>query len=345
MNCRFGPGWKSGATTLRIAYGLAAGPPGLRPPAVPGATCTNKANSRRVGRARGVRRAVLCKQTQFRGVAGAPRSSGLGRPSGRLCETNPIRGDATWDSAPRGVGHRRSCETKPVSRLRIADFGPGSQSGVTTLRIRDRTGVVRAKQSQFGPAPSCHRGGMTPNKPNSSLGLLPVGRNVRNKANLHPPRGIAGPSGAPNAIHRVWEPDPPCTWVRLRQTNPILPGYPACRAPGRGKRAKQSQFGGQSCRTNPICRVGSGPGGRNVQNEPNSGRPVDRIQGWRAKQTQFRPPGRRDEYGLGHCTAAVAPVLRWARCLTAREQMNIVQGYQTCCGVGRPQDWSRHETT
>jgi len=73
--------------------------------------------------------------------------------------------------------------------------------------------------------------------------------------------------------------------------------------------------------------------------------------GRRAKQSQFsggpggtRPRGR----GPGVSPsppAPSAPGLPWARCLTARGQTTIVQGYQTCCGVGRPQDWSRHETT
>ncbi len=46
---------------------------------------------------------------------------------------------------------------------------------------------------------------------------------------------------------------------QMRKTNPIWPGL--------GKTPT-----GERCKTNPICWIGLGPGERNAQNEPNSGR-------------------------------------------------------------------------
>jgi len=156
-----------------------------------------------------------------------------------------------------GCSHRQDgmCETKPIS---------GARWGRS---------VKRAKQSQFGPAPSWNRVQWRQTNPIRARGAAPAGRNARNKPNLHPPRGVGGASGTPNAICRVWEPDPPYTWVQLRQTNPILsPAGRQARVRGRGKRAKQSQFA------------------RTRRNR--WGKPHPTSERNCAKQTQFRPIGR-----------------------------------------------------
>jgi len=100
----------------------------------------------------------------------------------------------------------------------------------------------------------------------------------------------------------------PSTWAHLRQTNPIQPGQLADRVHGRGKDAKQTQFGWLV----PAREA-------NVQNKPNMApnssrnrvqwRQTNPIPTWgariggtkRAKQTQF-PPAQRNRWGKPHPT-------------------------------------------
>jgi len=106
------------------------------------------------------------KQTQF---------SPANRQAGSLEEENS-RNKPNWAPVPpRDRVQRR--QTNPI-RARSAGSG----------------GTERAKQSQFRPVPSCNRAQWRQTKPIRVGGQLPARRNVRNKPNSRPPRGIGGAS-------------------------------------------------------------------------------------------------------------------------------------------------------
>jgi len=64
-----------------------------------------------------------------------------------------------------------------------------------------------------------------------------------------------GQAGTPNAVRRVWEPDPPYTWAQLRQTNPIQPGRQVGRSPWEGETCETKPISqGRLRETNPISR-------------------------------------------------------------------------------------------
>ncbi len=52
-----------------------------------------------------------------------------------------------------------------------------------------------------------------------------------------------GQAETPDAVRRVWEPDPPYPWAQLRKQTQFSPA---------GKQA--GSFRGEQCKTNPICR-------------------------------------------------------------------------------------------
>jgi hypothetical protein len=91
-----------------------------------------------------------------------------------------------------------------------------------------------------------------------------------------------GQAGTPNAVCRVWEPDPPYEWAQLRQTNPIQLGRAAGRRPWEGQMRK----------TNPIWRwhPGMDAGDRKTPTGSDC-----------AKQSQFPPEQREGQvlYGKG----------------------------------------------
>jgi hypothetical protein len=151
---------------------------------------------------------------------------------------------------------------------------------------------------------------------------------------------------------------------------------PASAGPRSVKDAKRTQFRSAGWLRTPDCAKRSqfGPGAREWARVAGAGRPrpgaincAKRTQfgpasaGPRsmkdAKRTQFRSGGvgdarlcktnpicpRTGRQGLGRTQLSKTPGR--GRCLTAQGQTTIVQGYQTCCGTGRPQDWSRNETT
>jgi hypothetical protein len=164
-------------------------------------------------------RACCAKQTQFRpwhvargtdilpvsldhrqdADATVPPAGGttdLSETRRQLYQTNPIPGDGGWDRAcARG---RKSCETKPILRLRIGDR----------------------------PAASGPRGSIAPNKPNLAARPGGQGPNVRNKANC-PKRGTEAVS-ARQADRGAWNPPPYAGVTPQVRPRPIpLPGLPS----------------------------------------------------------------------------------------------------------------------
>jgi hypothetical protein len=109
------------------------------------------------------------------------------------------------------------CKTKPIPA------GPGG----TGLGGREAN---CAKQTQFGWSAGAPERELRKTKPICTR-----------------PEESVGQAGTPNAVCRVWEPDPPYEWAQLRQTNPIQADRTAGGRPGgRGECAKQSQFGQKS---------------------------------------------------------------------------------------------------
>ena len=103
-----------------------------------------------------------------------------------------------------------------------------------------KTNPISGRARQAGPATGERK---SAKRTQSGLGGAGIrGTNVQNEPNLDLPGGIGGASGAPNAIHGVWEPDPPYREARSRQTNPIPPGAQTRRCSRRGRRAKRTQF-------------------------------------------------------------------------------------------------------
>ena len=115
----------------------------------------------------------------------APNKPNLAKPAGRpdrpgakTCETNPIPGGAGWDGASgtRGKCAKRTqfgaarlasggrlCKTKPVSRLRISDWGqtyggtpapPGIYCAKRTQFVARRTGARRKSGEDAQPTKS-----------------------------------------------------------------------------------------------------------------------------------------------------------------------------------------------
>jgi len=170
---------------------------------------------------------------------------------GRLYKQTQFPGLAVFGwPAPPGAPARAYKQTQ-FPRLRISDS-------------RFKTDLRDAPCGLPGPRAGCT------NKPNWSE------RSVRNKPNLHPQRRIGGASGTPNAICRVWEPDPPyracnCTKQtqfpggagrdeasgtvpgRLVQTKPI-PGVVGRERPTHALALRAGSTKSQSCQTKPIRR-------------------------------------------------------------------------------------------
>jgi hypothetical protein len=164
------------------------------------AGCTNKANSR----------AQSCRWPVPPGPiapneANFPQQAGPGR--GQSCETKPISrwrisdcglgpglrrdapcglspqrancakqsqfpGGAGWDEAPEARGGGQMCETNPISRLRISDFG---------LRIGHSPAGGRLP---CGRSPLARAGRSCETNPISPVGQGLGGRNVQNEAKL-----------------------------------------------------------------------------------------------------------------------------------------------------------------
>jgi hypothetical protein len=189
-----------------------------------------------------------------------------------------------------------SCETKPISRLRVSGTTPGNRrppsaelsdcGSCETNPIPDRRDTPAfhcsiippfradancAKQSQSGPLAARRACETNPSWPNWQAGRGLGGRNVRNEPNSV---RLAGRVAA--------------EWKCAKQTQ----------SPEAGHRGGVSiaDFGlriGDS-KTNPIWpnwQTGRGLGGRDVRNKPNSAR-LHPATGWNgAKQTQFERPG------------------------------------------------------
>ena len=149
-----------------------------------------------------------------------------------------------------------SRKTKPISspdrrgRRRGHQPDPSRQTNPISESGPAGTGADRARRTQFPAGPGGREA------------------NVRNKPNSHPPRGIGGAS-------------PTQPGAQLRQTNPIPPGRQVGRVPGRGNRAKQSQF--------LDCGLGDGlpVGPPIVRNKPNWPTALGPRRAIRAEQTQF----------------------------------------------------------
>jgi len=102
----------------------------------------------------------------------------------------------------------QTCETKPIGSRPEESVGQAPPYGRTQLR---QTNPISSPASRQG-------GSQEAANPRNKANLVAT---VRNKANLRAWRGIGGASGTPNAICRVWEPDPPYKWAPARQTKPI----------------------------------------------------------------------------------------------------------------------------
>ncbi len=97
----------------------------------------------------------------------------------------------------------------------------------------------------------------------------------------HPEESV-GQAGAPNAVCRVWEPDPPYEWAQLRQTNPIQAGRAAGRRPREGR----------MCETKPIRAEVSSVKPEKPMVGTSNFTLYTRPKAVRAKQSQFPPEQR-----------------------------------------------------
>ncbi len=187
------------------------------------------------------RQGQLDKQSQFpAAVAGCTNKPNFAEVP--VCETKPICLTRTGKAIPKArsleaATHQgeQACETKPISRLWIADWGqirrgtPALWSPAFSLSRGERT-----KQSQF--LPRCRSGDRRSRK-----------ASVRNKANLAV--GTTGKASCTNKANFRWR--------LVVQTNPIS---------RRCQCAKQSQF-------LPRCRSGDRRSREApVRNKANSGR-------------------------------------------------------------------------
>ncbi len=187
----------------------------------------------------------------------------------------------------------QSCETKPISRLRIADCRNGTGQlasafgGVVGLRIGDRLppgAADCAKRTQFAAMGKDRWG-----KPHPTGGLycakqtqfgppLRRGRLVRNEPNSRPRRAGRGPGAWDEAQMCKTKPISSTGTRQTCKTNPICPAAPDGAPSPLHPPAPPPPS--RLCKTNPI----SGPAGRDeatggagrgaiVQNEPNLARP------------------------------------------------------------------------
>ena len=124
--------------------------------------------------------------------------------------------------------------------FRIAGTAPGnwhppsaelSDCGLNTESRRETCVQLAAPTPAGRPCKTkaisgCWPGAGCTNKANSGppagrdLGTRDVGL-LYKQTQFLPAGKSVGQAGTPNAVRRVWEPDPPCRWVQLRQTKPI----------------------------------------------------------------------------------------------------------------------------
>jgi hypothetical protein len=215
------------------------------------------------------------KRSQFRGVR-------LG-PEGETCETNPSLGELGYlgqrrrkvecakqtqfprrgrvgqglGDAERGLLYKQT-QFRPGAwpRHRHHSSSPSSHhsSPMPIVRNEPNLAASRAKQTQFGGARPGPQGAIVQNEPNSENGPAETGgRLCETKPNL----GGLGylEKGRPSYMG-----DFAGKWNVRNEPNS------RCRRVGQGLGDE-----GQLCKTNPICPVRRGRGGRNMQNEPNSG--------------------------------------------------------------------------
>ncbi len=201
---------------------------------------------------------------------------------GQMCETNPIPGGAGWDEATGAWDVGQSRKTNPIFRLRISDWGLGTDlrrnAYPAACRLRPAQADC-AKRTQFRPSArewaraagaaeaKCAKRTQFPALPG---GARPEGRGTRGKcakrtqfAARHVARasrsrgsGRACPSvrimrgtATPNAKKCIWEPTPvplfrqPGANRAKRTQFPAGPGGTRPQGRGtRGNRAKRSQF-------------------------------------------------------------------------------------------------------
>jgi hypothetical protein len=165
---------------LRIEYRVGLGPPGLRPSGRwPGGGCTNKPNLPPAGGQS--RRGDLLRQTNP--ICAAPAvgtvhhspipsfqdSNSPARSRGAYCAKQSQFPAVPGGTGPQGRGTRgQSCETNPISRLWIADWGQlcgGTPTPCPALPPRActrsfcETKPIRteARKDQFGYRPICRR--------------------------------------------------------------------------------------------------------------------------------------------------------------------------------------------
>jgi hypothetical protein len=214
------------------------------------------------------------KRTQFSPGTSRDGSRHGGRSSPAANETNPVRPDGPPEP-PQGP----TVQTNPISESGpaglVADHAKQSQTWAGWDIWGSRTSAADcAKQSQFPAA-------RIPYHPTVLSFHHPSPRLiVRNKPNFRHRRvgrdkkGVGRGANAPNEPNSSSQPGPPRTRCAKRTQSGQAAG-----GSQRTKDAKRSQCAvrqrrqdhgrSQPCKTNPIPPTGRGPGGRDVQNEPN----------------------------------------------------------------------------
>ena len=185
------------------------------------------------------------------------------------CNTKPISGVRTGE--PRGRLYKQSQFRRRIRRGKCSWekelwlIVHATRLG-ETKPIHSRQSCRRDQSRKTNPIPAA-RAQVRETKPirtavvrDGATGAWDEGAIARNKANLHPGKRLGGANGTPNAICRVWEPDPPYERTSLRQTNPIRPG-PRWGEMGKTNRISESRPVGKTIGKLRGLRLPLPPGG------------------------------------------------------------------------------------